>query len=76
MALVQVTAGGGSGKSNLYARRRKALAVPELKTWLESGGRFLLHGWSGKGKKASLTEIELTLADFVQTTVENLKTPA
>lgn len=64
-ALVQVTAGGGSGKSNLYARYRKILGIPEARLWLECGNRFLLHGWKG----AALTEIELTLADF-----ENPKT--
>lgn len=68
-ALVQVTAGGGSGKSNLYARYRKILGIVEAKIWLECGNRFLLHGWSGAGENAQLTEIEITLADF-----ENPKT--
>jgi hypothetical protein len=44
IVLVQTTSG-----SNLSARRTKALAEPRLRTWLEAGGKFVLHGWSKKG---------------------------
>jgi hypothetical protein len=44
--LVQVTS-----TSNLNAREKKARQIPELWTWLKSGGQFWLHGWSKKGPR-------------------------
>lgn len=64
IALVQVTS-----SSNLSAREKKAREIPELKTWLASGGRFLLHGWAKRGPRGArkiwtLIEREITLQDF------------
>jgi hypothetical protein len=58
VALVQVTS-----RSNMNARERKAREIPELKVWLDSGGKFLLHGWGKKGprgkrKKWAMREIQ------------------
>jgi hypothetical protein len=55
--------------SNLAARRKKALAEPRLRTWLEAGAVFLLHGWAkrgpaGKRKLWTVTEEAVTLADL------------
>ena len=58
VGLVQVTS-----KDNLSAREKKSRAIPELKVWLESGGRFVLQGWK-KDKKYNLwrmTEREIVL---------------
>jgi hypothetical protein len=41
---VQATSG-----SNVAARLAKALALPALRTWLEAGCRFEVHGWAKKG---------------------------
>jgi hypothetical protein len=46
LLLVQVTSA-----SNLAARRRKALAAPGLRTWLQAGGRFELHAWGKRGPR-------------------------
>lgn len=64
IALVQVTT-----TANLAARRKKAMAIPALRIWLASGGRFLLHGWSkrgprGKRKRWELTQQEIKLSDL------------
>jgi hypothetical protein len=58
VGLVQVTS-----RSNLNAREKKSRAIPELKVWLESGGRFILQGWK-KDKKSNfwqMTEREIML---------------
>lgn len=63
---VQVTSG-----ANGAARRDKILAEPQARTWIESGGRILLHLWAkrngrtaGARKAYSLVEEEIVLADF------------
>jgi hypothetical protein len=62
---VQVTS-----RSNIAARRAKALGCPGLGAWLQAGGRFVLHGWAkvgarGQRKTWQCAEQELTLADVV-----------
>lgn len=61
VALIQVTSTG-----NLNAREKKSRELPELREWLKSGGRFILHGWAkrgarGKRKKWTLAEREIVL---------------
>lgn len=48
---------------NLSAHRKKALASPNLRTWLRGGTRtFVLHGWSqGKDGKYLLKEQSIRL---------------
>lgn len=60
---IQTTSGSGS------SRIAKILAEPRAKTWLENGGRIVVHGWSkrgprGKVKRWSVREVEVTLADY------------
>ncbi len=43
---VQATSG-----SNITARIKKSLVIPELKIWLEAGNRFEVWGWKKKGKR-------------------------
>lgn len=64
IALVQVTS-----TSNLSARQKKALAIPELRKWLTCKGKLLLHGWAKRGPRGArktwtLVEREITLSDF------------
>ncbi len=54
-------------RSNLAARRSKALGCPGLAAWLAGGGKFVLHGWGkvgahGRRKTWACREEELTLA--------------
>ena len=58
MGLVQVTS-----RANLNAREKKSRAIPELKIWLESGGRFVLQGWQKRKKSGfwEMTEREIVL---------------
>ena len=44
--LLQVTSG-----DNHAARLTKATALPELKTWIISGGRFAVVSWSKRGAR-------------------------
>jgi hypothetical protein len=55
-----------TSRSNLAARRTKALGSPGLAAWLDGGGKFVLHGWAkagprGQRKKWQCSEQELTL---------------
>ena len=34
--------------TNFSARKTKALAIPELRVWMQAGGRFAVHGWRNK----------------------------
>lgn len=43
---VQATSG-----SNITARIKKSLAIPELKIWLEAGNKFEVWGWKKKGAR-------------------------
>ncbi len=43
---VQTTSG-----SNVSARLKKARSKPWLKTWLQAGNRFHVHGWAKRGKR-------------------------
>lgn len=58
VGLVQVTS-----RANLNAREKKSRAIPELKIWLESGGRFVLQGWQKRKKSGfwEMTEREIVL---------------
>jgi hypothetical protein len=54
--------------SNVSARVKKALESPHLRTWLSTGARFEVWGWSKKGaagkrKTWQLTRRVLTLTD-------------
>lgn len=57
--LVQVTAGAGRGNGN--QRERKLRAEPRHITWLEAGGKIVIHNWIGKGSKRML-DIKLIMA--------------
>ena len=37
--------------SNLSARYKKILLIPEARIWLATGNRILLHGWAKKGPR-------------------------
>lgn len=55
--------------SNVSARLKKSLAVPELRTWLETGCTFEVHGWglrgpAGKRKQWTLSRRVVDLADL------------
>jgi hypothetical protein len=63
--LVQVTS-----TANLNAREKKARGIPELRTWLESGGRFWLHGWSKKGPRGKRKTWQLSVREI---TIEDLQ---
>ena len=58
VGFVQVTS-----RANLNAREKKSRAIPELKIWLESGGRFVLQGWQKRKKSRfwEMTEREIVL---------------
>ncbi len=50
-------------------RMAKILQEPRARTWVQSGGRIFVHGWSMKGKKGkrklwTLNETEIELKDF------------
>jgi hypothetical protein len=56
-------------RSNQAARLTKALAVPELCTWLQAGNTFWIYGWAkvgarGKRKLWEVATREVTLADL------------
>jgi len=58
-----------STRSNQAARLAKALAVPELRTWLAAGNAFEIHGWAkvgarGKRKLWQVSTRAVTLADL------------
>ena len=58
-----------TSSSNMSARVKKILGIPEAKLWLEAGGKIHVHGWSKKGKaeKRKLWQViikEITIADF------------
>jgi hypothetical protein len=62
-----------TSRSNLAARRKKALAAPGLRPWLGSGARFFLVAWAkagprGKRKVWQPVVQELTLADLPAST--------
>ena len=54
--------------SNMFARIKKCLAVPEMKTILKSHNRIHVHGWrkvpEGKRERWRLRVVELYLDDF------------
>lgn len=59
-----------TSQSNVGARVKKILAIPQAKLWLLAGGKIIVHGWVKKGKKdarktwqASVREI--MLQDFL-----------
>jgi hypothetical protein len=58
-----------TSRSNLAARRTKALGCPGLVAWLQAGGRFVLHAWGKVGPRGArktwqCVEQELTVADI------------
>lgn len=56
---IQCTSGAGG---NLSARRKKIIAEPRAKLWIETGNRIWLMGWVVDKKDPRLEEI--VLADF------------
>jgi hypothetical protein len=57
-----------TSRSNLAARRAKALGSPGLEAWLAGGGKFFLHGWGKAGPRCrrktwQCSEQELTLEE-------------
>lgn len=44
---VQATSG-----SNTSARVKKAIEIPALRTWLETGSKFTVWGWKKKGARS------------------------
>ncbi len=55
--------------ANQAKRIEKIKAEQRALTWLKSGGRIFVHGWSMKGKKGkrklwTLNETEIELKDF------------
>lgn len=69
--IVGIQCGAASGHSG---HKKKCLAEPRILTWINAGGRFLIHSWAkqgavGKQKRWTLRVEELTLSDY-QTTPE------
>jgi hypothetical protein len=49
--------------SNLAARQRKAIGLPELRIWLEAGCAFELHGWGKRNGGWYVRRIAVRLDD-------------
>lgn len=56
--LVQVTTRG-----NMSSRLSKSRVQPELAVWLETGGRFEVHGWAMVDGRWSVKRIEVLSGD-------------
>lgn len=57
---IQTTSG-----SNMSARVKKSLAIPELKIWLETGNRFIVQTWRKNSKNRWISrEKEILLPDI------------
>lgn len=50
-------------KANLSARRKKMLAEPNVRSWLEAGGKIELHGWFKQGRRWQVKVEGMTLGD-------------
>jgi len=50
--------------SNLAARLKKAVALPDLRAWLAAGGRFMLHGWALRGGRWYCRVLEVQAGDL------------
>ena len=64
ITLVQTTS-----RSNMMARYHKIIGLPSAETWLRSGGKIILHGWSKKGARGErklwqCAENEITLLEI------------
>lgn len=71
LVLMGIQCGAVNGHSE---HKKKCLAEPRLKLWLETGARFQIHSWGlmgarGKAKRWHCRIEELTLSDY-QTTEE------
>ena len=58
-----------TSQSNVSARLKKILFIPESKLWLITGNKLLLHGWAKKGKIGKrktwqVTSRYITLEDY------------
>ncbi|HLW66633.1 MAG TPA: hypothetical protein VKS79_15065 [Gemmataceae bacterium] len=60
--------------ANLASRRQKAQRAPALRTWLATGNRFELWGWSQRNGRWEAKREALTLPDLAAVVVE-LKPP-
>ncbi len=40
-----------TSQSNVLARFKKIIMIPEAFLWINTGNRILLHGWAKKGEK-------------------------
>jgi hypothetical protein len=54
---------------NLGARLKKARQQPELKTWLATGNRYQVHGWSKRAGKWQVKIVELAAPDLAAVVV-------
>jgi hypothetical protein len=55
--------------TNLLARYKKILEIPESKLWLETGNKIIIHGWikkavAGVRKTWQVNTKEVTLDDY------------
>jgi hypothetical protein len=61
--------------TNQAARFNKAVIQPELRTWLETGSLFHVHGWAKKGKRGKrktwqVNVREVRLSDLLEVRAE------
>lgn len=66
---IQATSNNGGNHS---AHLKKCLDEPRLKTWLQSGGRFLIVSWAKQGERGKVKRWtpriqEITVFDFPAT---------
>lgn len=61
---LQVTSGGGSGKSNAKARRRKILAEPRALAWVKAGGLIEIWNYVKREDAWGCEKEEIIESDF------------
>jgi hypothetical protein len=59
LLLVQATTA-----SNLSSRLRKVKALPEVKAWLQAGGKFECWGWFQKSGKWDVKQVDVSIEDL------------
>jgi hypothetical protein len=55
--------------ANISARVKKAVAIPELETWLKAGNRFQVFGWCKRRSTWEVKVVEVNGADMQPTVV-------
>lgn len=54
-----------TSSDNISKRIEKSIAIPELKTWLETSNRFIVQGWRKNAKNRWVSrEVEVLLSDI------------